>query len=439
MQVSIEPLEGLQRKMIVQIPADRISTAIDEKLKQLSKTIKLDGFRPGKVPSSVVKQKFGGQVRQEVIGDAIDASFRDALIQENIRPAGMPEIQPIDGDDKEGISYSAVFEVYPEIESIELDSVQVERPVVEIKEADILNVLEKLREQRKEWVEVERAAQEGDQVMTDFEGKIDDTVFEGGSGENMAVEIGAGRMLKEFEDGLLGLNKGEEKIVTVNFPDDYHGKEVAGKRAQFTLKANSISESKLPEFDTETVKSFGVESGDLEELKKDVNKNMEKELAQKIKMVVKNNVMDGLLDKNDVTVPRALLDDEIQNLKKQMAQNMAQNMGQDPSTLDLANFPDDLYRDEASKRVKLGLLVGELLKKASIELDRTRFEKTLQGMASSYEKPQQVIDYYTKNNEARSSLENMVLEDQVVDHILDRAKVSEVSTDFDELMNEQAK
>lgn len=432
MQVSIENLEGLQRKMTVQVPADQIASAIDQKLKQLSKTVRLDGFRPGKVPLSVVKQKFGGQIRQEVIGDLIESSYRDAIIQEKVRPAGMPEIQPVDADDKDGMAYSATFEVYPEIENIELDSIEIEKPTVEIADEDLDNMINKLREQRREWVEVERAAQQGDQVMVDFEGKIDGEVFSGGSGKDMAVEIGAGRMLKEFEAGLEGMSKGEEKTVDVSFPEDYHGKDVAGKTAQFTLKVSKVSEPRIPELNEDLVKTFGVEDGNVETFKNDVRDNMEKELAQKLKTRVKNIVMAGLLDKNEVTAPSALVEDEIKNLKMQMAQNM----GQDPGKMDPSHFPDDLFREEGSRRVQLGLLVGELIKQQEIKLDQDRFNNTLQEMAASYEQPQQVVDYYTKNPDARASLEGMILEDQVVDHILEKAKVTEKSMNFEEIMNQ---
>ena len=431
MQVSIESLEGLQRKMTVQVPAEQIATAIDQKLKKISKTVKLDGFRPGKVPASVVKQKFGGQIRQEVIGDIIESSYRDAIVEQKVRPAGMPDIQPVDSEDKEGMTYSATFEVYPEIEAVELESIEIEKPMAEIVEADIDNMLNKLLEQRKEWVEVERAAVNSDQVTCDFEGKIDGELFEGGSGKDMAVEIGAGRMLKEFEQALTGMSKGEEKTVDVHFPEDYHGKDVAGKTAQFTLSVNKVSEASIPELNAELIKSFGIESGDLEEFRKDVEKNMHKELGQKLKTRVKNAVMAGLLEKNVVIAPKALVDDEIKNLKMQMAQNM----GQDPNKMDLDTFPDDLYREEGTKRVQLGLLVGELIRIEKIELDKSRFDSALQEMAESYEQPQQVIDYYTRNKDARASLEGMVLEDQVVDYILNKAKITEKPVSFDEIMN----
>ncbi len=433
MQVSIESLEGLQRKMTVQVPAEQITSAVDRKLKQLSKTVKLDGFRPGKVPVSVVKQKFGNQVRQEVIGDVIESSYRDALNQENIRPAGMPSIEPIEGEDQDGMSYSATFEVYPEIESIELASIEVEKSVAEIADGDIENMINKLRDQRKQWVEVERAAAEGDQVSCDFEGKIDGEGFEGGSGKDMTVEIGAGRMLKEFEEGLKGMSKGDEKTVDVNFPEDYHGKDVAGKTAQFTLKANKVSEAQLPELDEELIKSFGIDSGTEDDFRTNVVQNMEKELAQKVKTNTKNLVMAALLEKNQISAPSALVKEEIHNLKLQMAQNM----GQDPAQLDAASVPDELFQAEGEKRVQLGLLVGELINLEDIKLDQDRLNSTLQELAESYEEPQQVIEYYTKNKDARTSLEGMVLEDQVVDHILEQAKVTEKTVSFEEMMGNQ--
>jgi trigger factor len=432
MQVSIEALEGLQRKMTVSLPAEQVDGAIDRKLKEVSRNVRLDGFRPGKVPVSIVRQKYGPAIREEVIGELIESAYRDALVQENLRPAGPPTIEPVDSEGSDTLDFSATFEVYPEIESVELESVEVEKPVVEITDADLDKMIDKLREQRREWVEVDRAAREGDQVMVDFEGRIDGQSFEGGSGQDMAVELGAGRMLKEFEEGLVGMKKGEEKTLDVTFPEDYHGKEVAGKTARFTLKAKQVSEPKLPQVDEELIKSFGVESGDLEDFRKDVKANMEKELANKIKVKVKNAVMDGLLEKNDVEAPSAMVAEEIRNLKMQMAQNM----GQDPAKMDLASFPDELFKDEAERRVKLGLLVGALIKSEGMTTDEERFRETLRDLASAYEDPQQVIQYYSNNADARTSLEGLVLEDQVVDLILDKARVSEKSLGFEEMMNQ---
>ena len=439
MQVTIETLEGLERKMTVQVPADKIASAVEQKLKQVSKTVKLDGFRPGKVPVNVVKKMYGAQIRHEVMGDMIESSYRDAIIEQKVRPAGMPKIEAVEAEEgaekDESMTYSAVFEVYPEVESVEMDSIEIEKPAAEIADSDVDAMIDKLRGQRKEWVEVERAAATDDQVICDFEGKIDGEVFAGGSGKDMAIEIGAGKMLKEFEEGLLGMSKGEEKTVDVNFPEDYHGKDVAGKTAQFTLNVTKVSEPKLPEMNEELVKSFGVESGDVEAFKADVRGNMEKELSQKIKTHIKNTVMAGLLDKNEIIAPKAMVDEEIKNLKMQMAQNM----GQDPAKMDTSAFPDDLFREEGSRRVQLGLLVGELIRIEKIKLDQAKLESTLQEMAATYEEPQQVLEYYTKNREAKASLEGLVLEDQVVEHILGKAKVTEKTVNFEDMMNGQVK
>lgn len=431
MQVSIETLEGLQRKMTVQVPSERVTQAVEKKLKDLSKTVRIDGFRPGKVPLKVVQQKFGGHVRQEVIGDVIESSYQEALIQEKVRPAGMPSIESIKTEEAEEMSYTATFEVYPEVENLELASIEIEKPVVEISDQDFEAMLLKLREQRKEWKEIKSAAKKGYQVMVDFEGRIDGELFDGGAGKDMAVEIGAGQMLPEFEKGLEGIKVGEEKIVEVNFPEDYHGKDVAGKTAEFTLKATKISEPVLPEMDEEFAKGFGVEDGDLEKLKSDVRANMEKERGDRLKSHIKNAVMMGLLEKNAIIAPGALVEEETNNLRQQAAQRM----GQDPASMDVSKLPAEIFTEEATRRVQLGLLVGEVIRQEKIELDQALVESTIEDMAVSYEQPEQVRDYYRQNREARSGLEAMVLEDQVVTHILERARVSEKPASFDDLMN----
>jgi trigger factor len=431
MQVSIESLEGLERRMTVQVPTDIVKSGVEKKLNDLRKTIKIDGFRPGKVPLKVVQQKFGGHVRKEVIDDVIESSYREALVQENVRPAGMPSIESIESEDKENMSYTAIFEIYPEIEEIKLDAIKVKKPVVEITDDDLETVIQKLREQRKDWSEVSRAAGKGDQVLVDFEGRIDGEIFEGGTGKDMAVEIGAGAMLPEFEAGLDGMSSGEEKVVMVNFPDDYHGKDVAGKTAEFSLRATRVSEGLLPEVDQEFAKAYGIKDGDLEKLHVDIRANMNKELSQKLKSNLKNAVMEGLLENNKVIAPSALVAEEVKSLKQQSIQRM----GQDPKTFDADSLPDDLFELEADKRVRLGLLVGEVIKRENITLDNSLFESTLTEITASYEQPDQVIDFYRQNQEARKGLESMVLEDQVVSHILDKAKVTEKQSSFEEIMN----
>lgn len=431
MQVSIETLEGLERKMTVQIPSDTVTQAVEKKLKDLSKTVKIDGFRPGKVPLKVVQQKFGGHIRQEVVGDVLESSYQQALMQENVRPAGMPNIESVSAEEKEDMTYVAIFEVYPEVEKVNLETIEIEKPVVEISEDDFDAMLTKLREQRKDWKEVERKATQGDKVTVDFEGRIDGELFEGGAGKDMDVEIGAGQMLKEFEEGLDGISVGEEKVAEVNFPEDYQSKEVAGKKAEFTLKATKISEPVLPEIDAEFVKAFGVEDGSLEKFHSDIRANMDKELKQRLKSEIKNAAMMGLLAANDIIAPTALIAEEVKALKEQAAQRMGQEM----KSFDTSNLPDELFAEEGSKRVKLGLLVSEVIKSAEIELDKEILDSTLEEMAGSYEDPSQVMEFYRQNKQARANLEAMVLEDQVVEHILSQAKVTDKASSFNELMN----
>lgn len=431
MQVSIETLEGLERKMTVQVPSERVDEAVEKKLRELSKTVRIDGFRPGKVPLKVVQQKFGAHVRQEVIGDVIESSYQEALIQEKVRPAGMPSIDSVSSEEKQDMSYTATFEVYPEVEKLALDVIEVEKPLVEVTDKDFDDMLLKLREQRKSWKESKGAAKKGFQVMVDFEGRIDGELFEGGAGKDMAVEIGAGQMLPEFEDGLKGIKSGEEKVVEVNFPEDYHGTDVAGKTAEFTLKATQVSKPELPELDDEFAKGFGIEDGDLDKMKTDIRANMEKEKNDRLKMELKNRVMTGLLDKNEIIAPSALVAEEVKSLRMQAMQRM----GQEAASMDESSLPDQLFSEEAARRVQLGLLIGEVIRQENIELDQALVDSTIEEMAVAYEQPDQVRDYYRQNQQARSGLESMVLEDQVVAHILEKAKVAEKEASFENLMN----
>jgi len=431
MQVSIENLEGLARKMTVHIPSERVSEAVEKKLKDLSKTVRIDGFRPGKVPLKVVQQKFGGHVRQEVIGDVIESSYQEALIQEKVRPAGMPSIDSVSSEEKEDMSYTATFEVFPEVEELELAAIEVEKPVAEVTDKDFDAMLQKLREQRKDWKETKAAAKKGFQVMVDFEGRIDGELFEGGAGKDMPVEIGAGQMLPEFESGLEGIKTSEQKTVEVHFPEDYHGADVAGKTAEFTLKATRVSKPELPEIDEEFAKGFGVQDGDLEKMRADIRANMEKEKNDRLKASLKNRVMSGLLEHNAIIAPSAMVAEEVKNLRVQAAQRM----GQDPESIDESSLPAELFNEEATRRVQLGLLISEVIQKEKIELNQELVESAIEEMAIAYEQPDQVRDYYRQNQQARSGIEGMVLEDQVVAHILDKGKVTEQKVSFDDLMN----
>ncbi len=431
MQVSIETLEGLERRMTVQIPSEQVTEAVEKKLKDLSKTVRIDGFRPGKVPLKVVQQKYGVPVRQEVIGDVIESSYQEALVQEQVRPAGVPSIDSISSEEKEDVSYTATFEVYPEVEDLQLESIEIEKPLVEITDQDFEAMLQKLREQRKGWKETRAAAKKGFQVMVDFEGRIDGELFEGGAGKDMPIEIGAGQMLPEFESGLEGIKVNEERLVEVNFPEEYHGEDVAGKKAEFTLKASKISKPELPEIDAEFAKAFGIEDGDLDKMRSDIRANMEKEKNDRLKSHLKNAVMTKLLAKNSIIAPSAMVTGEIKSLRVQAAERM----NKDPASMDEASFPNELFAEEATRRVQLGLLIAEVIRKEEIKLDQAKVESAIEEMAVSYEQPDQVLNYYRQNKQARSGLESMVLEDQVVGHILDKASVTEKTANFDDLMN----
>lgn len=431
MKVTVETLEGLERKITVQITADRISQAVDKKINSIKKTVKVDGFRPGKVPVNIIKKMYGGSIRQEVFGDVIESSYQEAIDQEKLRAAGMPKIDIAEAEDKDGMAYTATFEVYPEIDKIELKKIKVQQQTCEVSDDDVDAMLVKLQNQKRTWKPVRRKAKKGDQSICDFKGTIDGKEFAGGSGQNMEVVIGEGKMLKEFENGLKGMKAGEEQTIDVSFPDDYQGKEVAGKTAQFELKVTAVNGPELPEVDEEFAKEFGVEDGSVETLKANVKENMEKELEQKLKAKNKNAVMDGLIAENDVLAPEALVKDEITTLKKQAAQSM----GQDPEKMDDKQFPDDLFRAEALRRVQLGVLVGDIIRKESIEVDQAKVESTLLEIAASYDDPKQVTDYYNQDKRARANLEGMVLEDQVVEFILGQAKVTEKSASFDDVMN----
>ncbi len=431
MKVSVETLEGLERKMTVQIPSEKITQAVDAKIKSIAKTVKIDGFRPGKVPISTVKKMYGASIKQEVLGDVIESTYQEALTQEKIRAAGMPKVEAADADEKDGMAYSATFEVYPEIDKIELKKIKVVNQTCSIEDKDLEGMLDKLKAQKQTWKECKRKSKKGDQVICDFIGKLDGKEFSGGTGKDMTVVIGEGKMLKEFENGLKGMKTGEEKIVDVTFPDDYQGKEVAGKTAQFDLSVTKVSGAVTPEIDEAFAKEFGVEDGNVETLKADVKSNMEKELAQKVKANNKNTVMAGLLKENDIQAPTALINDEITALKKQAAQSM----GQDAEKMDAKMYPDELFKEEAERRVKLGVLVGEIIRQEKIEVDESKLDSTLLEIAGSYDDPKQVTDYYNTNKQARANLEGMVLEDQVVDFILSQAKVTEKSMSFDDVMN----
>lgn len=429
MQVSVEQTGSLERKVTVQVPAERVEDEVTNRLRNLARRVRMDGFRPGKVPFKVVKKRYDGQVRGEVLSDLVQQTLSEALRQENLQPAGGPRIEPKSMEPGKGLEYDAVFEIYPQIELASLSGAEVEKPVAEVSDADVDKMIDKLRTQRATWSQVDREAREADQITVNFEGSIDGEVFPGGKGEQVPIVLGSGSMIEGFEAQLEGAKAGEHRTVEVRFPDDYRAQEVAGKDAKFEVDVVEVAEPVLPEVDEDFARAFGVNEGGAEGLRKEVRGNMERELEQKIRAKVKEQVLDRLLEANEIEVPKALVDEEITRM-------MSQATGKSPEELKGLNLPRDMFEDRARKRVALGLLIGEVIKSNEIQLDADRVSSTLSRVASSYEDPEEVMQAYRKNPSLRNDLEAHVMEEQVVDLLLGQMNVKEKRQAFDDLMNE---
>jgi trigger factor len=427
MQVSVESGEGLERRMTVELPAEQIEAEVDKRLKQIGRTAKLDGFRPGKVPMNMLRRVYGGQVLQEVYGQMIETSYQEAIQQEKLQPAGLPKIEPKEATEEGLFGYVATLEVMPEIEPAKLEG-KISRPVAEITEQDIDDMIEKLRKQRASWNSVERAADEGDQVKISFEGKVDGEVFEGGSADNVPLVLGSKRMIEGFEDGLVGMIKDEKRTIELKFPEDYRVEDLAGKPVTFEVEVSEVAEEVLPEVDADFAKEFGAEEG-VDKLKNDIRENMERELAQRVQAKIKNQAMDLIYEQNRVEIPKALIDEEITALQKQTRERIGQGAG----SLEL---PRDMFEEQARRRVTLGLVIGEIIKRNDIQIDSDRVRKTIEDFASSYEQPEEVVKYYYGNQQQLASIQNVVLEDQVVDWVLEQTEVVEEPTTFATLTSE---
>lgn len=434
MEVTVETTAGLERRIKVQVPAERIDSEVEDRLKNLRGRAKIDGFRPGKVPLSVVRSKFGSQVRQEVLGEVLQSSFYEAVTQEKLRPVGGPRIDPQVMEPGKALEYTAEFEVYPEIEIGDIAAITIKRPQVEVGDSDIDKVIDRLRKQRIEWQPVERGAQDEDRIKLNFIGTIDGEEFAGGKGNDVPLVLGSGSFIPGFEEQLRGAGKGDQKTIEVRFPDDYHAKDLAGKTARFATEILEVAEPKLPELDDEFVKGFQIADGSLESFRAEIKQNMERELADAVKGRVKQQVMDGLLQVNPVDVPKALIEEEIDRLVKQTKEQMAMGQKQ-PQDLEL---PRSMFEAQAIRRVTLGLLLAEIARKHELKVDGKRVRATIEKFAASYEKPDEVVKWYYSNQEHLSNVESMVIEDQLVDWVLEQAKVSDEPMSFDAVMNPEA-
>ena len=428
MQVSVESTGSLERRMEISVPKEEIEQAVDERLKKVSRTARLKGFRPGKAPIKVIRQQFGAQVRQEVLTDLVQSSFAQAVTEQKLTPAAGPRIEPISSAPGEDLKYRATFEVYPEVALKQVDGLAVARPVAEVTEADIEAMVQNLREQRPQFELVERESREGDRVTMDFQGTIDGKSFEGGDGTDVAVILGAGRMLKDFETGITGAKAGEHKSVAVRYPDEYHNKDLAGRTAEFSVHVKKVEEKQLPPLDDAFCREYGVNEGGVEQLLSEVADNMRRELNENVRARLKQQLFDRLLEANPLDVPKALVDQQVREMQMDTARRMgAKDASQVP--------PPDAFVEPARRRVALGLLVGELVRTQGLQVDRGRVDARLAELVATYPDPDAILKAYRQNPDAMRQVESMVLEDQVVDFLLERAKVTEQPSSFKELMN----
>lgn len=432
MQVSVETTSGLERRLTIAIPSEKIQSEVDKRIQNVAPKVKLDGFRAGKVPLKVVRQRFGENIRQEVLGEMMSSTFQEAVVQEKLKPAGQPKVELKKTDAGKDFSFTATFEVYPELKVVDLKGVAIARPVTEIGDTDIDEMIETLRKQQASYEETAKAAEDGDQVNIDFEGFKDGVAFEGGSSKGSDLVLGSKSMIPGFEDGLIGLKTGDQKDLNITFPADYHSEALKGAAVVFKVKVNAVKAKKLPEIDAAFIEKFGVKEGGVAALKEEVRKNMERELKQALKNRIKQQVLDAVLQKNTIEVPKSLLSQEIDAMRRQMFQQFGG--GAQMQDLDTNLLPAELFSDQATRRVSLGLLLSSLIEDKKLKPEAGKVRETIEEIASSYEAKEEVINYYYKNKQQLAQVEALVLEDQAVELLLASADISDAKMSYEELM-----
>ncbi|SLM64037.1 MULTISPECIES: trigger factor [Dickeya] len=432
MQVSVETTQGLGRRVTITVAADSIENAVKSELVNVAKKVRIDGFRKGKVPAKIVEQRYGASVRQDVLGDLMQRHFVDAIIKEKINPAGAPNYVPGEYQVGGDFTYSVEFEVYPDVELKGLDTIEVEKPLVDVSDADVDGMLDTLRKQQATWKDADGAASAEDRVTIDFTGSVGGEEFEGGKASDFVLAMGQGRMIPGFEDGIVGHKAGDEFTIEVKFPEDYHAENLKGQDAKFVIVLKKVEERELPELTADFIKRFGVEDGSIDGLRAEVRKNMERELKGAIRNRVKSQVIDGLVKANEIDVPAALIDGEIDVLRRQAAQRFG---GNEKQALEL---PRELFEEQAKRRVVVGLLLGEVIESNELKADEDRVNALIDEIASAYEDPSEVVEYYKKNKEMLNNMRNVALEEQAIETLLSSAKVVEKNVSFNELMNQTA-
>mgnify|MGYP001229807716 FL=1 len=435
MAVNVETLEKLERKMTLTLPVSVIQSEVDSRLKKLARTVKMDGFRPGKVPMNVVAQRYGYSVHYEVMNDKVGEAFATAANEANLRVAGQPRItEKEDGADGQ-LSFDAVFEVYPDVQIGDLATAEVEKLTAEVSDAAIDKTVDILRKQRRTFAQRahDQAAQDSDRVTVDFEGKIDGEPFAGGKAEDFQFIVGEGQMLKEFEEAVRGMKAGESKTFPLAFPEDYHGKDVAGKTADFLVTIKKIEAAHLPEVNEALAKSLGIEDGSVESLRADIKKNLEREVKFRLLARNKTAVMDALVAKAELDLPKAAVQAEVERLLEGARAELKQRGIKDA---DKAPIPDDVFRPQAERRVRLGLVVAELVRSNELHAKPEQLRAHVEELAASYEKPADVMRWYFSDNRRMAEVEAVVIENNVAEFVLGKAKVTEKAVSFDELMGQ---
>ena len=430
MNVTVESTGALERRMRVEVPIERIESEVDLRLKSVGRTAKIKGFRPGKVPARVVRQHYGKQVRQEVVGEIMQKSYSDAITQQNLRPAGSPRIETEDEDGK-NFAYVATFEVLPEVELKDLGKIKVEKPEVEIGDADLDEMLTSLRKQRATWDEVERKSKDGDRVIVDFAGTIDGEEFQGGSGKEIPVVLGQGQMLPDFEKGLKGIKAGDEKTIKIKFPKDYHAEDLAGKKADFAINTHRVEQEVLPELNDEFAEAFNVTEGGLKQFRKDVRENMEREAKQKVDGDIREQVLNGLIEKNPIDVPQALVHEESHSMQHEAMERLGiEDHDKAP--------PMENFKEAAEKRVRLGLLLRQVIAENKISVDEAAVRSRVEDMCAGYENSEDMVSMYMSNPQVMQQVEPLVVEQKAVEWLLENGKVKTKKVSFKDYMNPPA-
>ncbi len=430
MQVQLESLSTLERRLSVTFPLEVVNTEVTKRLQRVARNAKIQGFRPGKAPLKIVEANYGAQVREEVMGETVQQHFADAVREQNLRVAGYPRFEPSQNEGTENFTFSALFEVYPEVTVGDLAEKAIEKPVTEVTDAEIEKTIDVLRSQRTRFDYVERAAEKGDRVIIDFVGTIDGVAFEGGSAENYPFVLGQGQMLPEFEAGVEGLKEGETRNVDVNFPEDYHGKDVAGKTAVFAITVKNVSAPTLPEVDEAFAKTLGIVDGDVAKMRAEISKNVAREVKRRLQARTKENVMQALLDVTTIELPKSLVSMEVSRLAAQARKDLEER-GIDAKNMPI---PPELFQEQAERRVALGLILAEVVDSNGLTAQPEQVKALVTEFADSYEHPEEVVKWYYESPERLEGPQSMVLEENVVEFVLSKAQVTEKAVSFDELM-----